>query len=482
MEITVMDSNKQNALEQYEDLLNGGGAAYERIASLFDAGTFVELGRFVKKSTTSFDSEPGNEFEGVVTGYGAIDGKLVFSFVQDSSRMKGAMSEAHAKKIVSLYEAAIRSGAPVIGVFDSAGAKVLEGVSALSGYGSIMKSCAAASGVIPQIAVIAGVCSGSLAAIAEMADIVIASEDEGKLYTCAPNALEARGFKSAGSVKAAAENGGVAIRVKTTGEALACAKKLISLFPSNNSEGSAYTQNGDDANRTVSGSGSAVEDAKEIADSGSLTELFADFGSDVKTYICSIAGITSGIVASADLLSAKGADKTAKFVSLCDSFNIPVVTLVDCAGTVISPESENAPFSAKIARLAHVYGASSTAKVTVITGKAYGCIFTVLGSKTLGADIVYALPDAQISIMPSEAAIEFIYGDQIRAAADPTSEKEEAKKEWAKLCTAVNAARNGDIDDVIAPEELRKRIAASLEMLSGKAAGAPFKKHGNLPL
>ena len=146
-----MNSIKQNTLEQYEDLLNGGGAAYDRIASLFDAGTFVELGRFVKKRTTEFDDGQGNEFEGVVTGYGAIDGKLVFSFVQDFSRMKGAMSEAHAQKIVSVYEAAMKVGAPVIGVFDSAGAKILEGVGALSGYGAVMKAAVAASGVILRL-------------------------------------------------------------------------------------------------------------------------------------------------------------------------------------------------------------------------------------------------------------------------------------------------------------------------------------------
>ena len=180
------NKDKQNTLEQYEDLLKNGGAAYDRIASLFDAGTFVELGRFIKKTTTPFDDAPGGEFEGVVTGYGAVDGKLVFSFVQDFSRMKGAVSEAHAKKIVALYEAAVKAGAPVIGVFDSAGAKVLEGVSVLSGYGAMLKAAASASGVIPQIAVIAGVCSGSTAAVASLADVVIAAEDKGKFFTTAP--------------------------------------------------------------------------------------------------------------------------------------------------------------------------------------------------------------------------------------------------------------------------------------------------------
>ncbi|MBQ9467863.1 MAG: carboxyl transferase [Clostridia bacterium] len=476
-----MDQIKQSTLEHYEDLLNGGGAAYDRISSLFDAGTFVELGRFVKKTTTGYDEAPGNEFEGVVTGYGAVDGKLVFSFVQDLSRMKGAMSEAHAKKIVSLYDAAIKAGAPVIGVYDSAGAKVLEGVSVLSGYGSVMKACASASGVIPQIAVIAGTCSGSLAAIAEMADVVIASADS-KLYVTPPVSLKAQGDKDGGSVREAARSGAVSLVVNTVDEALAQAKKAVLLFPSNNAEGTAYTENGDTANRAVTGAGTPEEIAKEILDAASSIELCAEYAPQTKTFIGSVAGITVGLVAAGGRLSAAGAEKASKFVSFCDSFNIPVITLVDCEGTSLDCEAEKAPFSSKLARLAAVYGSSVNAKVTVITGKAYGAVFTVLGSKTLGADVVYALPSSSISVMPVDAAVEFIYADEIRSAADPMAEKAAKEAAWKEICAPINAARNGDIDDIVAPEELRMRIAATLEMLSGKATSAPYKKHGNLPL
>ena len=477
-----MNTIKQNTLEQYEDLLAGGGTAYDRVACLFDAGTFVELGRFVKKATTEFDDVPGNEFEGVVTGYGAIDGKLVFAFVQDFSRMKGAMSEAHAKKIVSVYEAAMKSGAPVIGVFNSAGAKVLEGVSALSGYGAIMKASATASGVVPQIAVIAGTCSGSLATIASMADVTIAAKDA-SFYINSPFALKAQGEEKAGSAAYAAENGAVSVVTGTVEEALATAKKLVALFPSNSVEGTAYTESADGANRLVYGEGALSDIVSELVDAGSAVELGKAYASETATFVASVGGITTGIVAAGGKLTPKGAEKTAKFVAFCDSFSIPVVTLVDCEGTAACACCEKAPFATKLARLASAYAVSTTPKVTVVTGKAYGTVFTIFGSKTLGADVAYATPAASISVMPTEAAIEFVYSEQIKASADPMAEKAAVTAEWTeKVCSPVTAARNGDIDDIIDPAQLRMRVAAALEMLSGKATTAPYKKHGNLPL
>lgn len=479
---TVMNTIKQSTLEQYEELLAGGGAAYTRITSLFDAGTFVELGRFVKKASTRFDDEAGNEFEGVVTGYGAIDGKLAFAYVQDFSRMKGAMSEAHAKKIVAVYEAALKSGAPVIGVFDSAGAKVLEGVSVLSGYGAVMKAAATASGVIPQISIISGTCSGSAATVASLADIVIGAKDSGKFYINSPFAQAAKGEKAAGTIEEAAKNGAVSLAVSNTEEAIRLAKTLVTLLPSNSVEGTAYNEVADNANRLVSGAGSVEEIVKELVDAGSALTLGGAYAGDTSTVIASIGGITAGIVGVTDKLTAKGAEKAARFVSFCDSFSIPVVTLIDCAGTAECACCEKAPFSAKLARLASAYAVSTNAKVTVIVGKAYGTVFTVLGSKTLGADVVYATPSAKISVMPEEAAVEFVYGEQIRTAADPTAEKEKFTAQWNDISSPVNAARNGDIDDIIDATELRMRVASALEMLSGKATTAPYKKHGNLPL
>lgn len=473
---------KQNTLEQYEDLLANGNAAKQQITSLFDAGTFVELGRFIKKATTEFDECEGNEFEGVITGYGAVNGKLVFAFVQDFSRMKGAMSAAHAKKIVAVYDAAVKSGAPIIGVFNSAGAKLLEGIDVLSGYGSVMKAAANASGVVPQIAIVSGICSGSSATIASMADIVIGATDNGRFYINSPFKQNSKGDKTAGTIEEAAQNGAVSLICATTEEALKNAKALVDLLPSNSAEGTAYNEVGDSATRTISKTGSVYETAVEMVDTGSAVELGATYASESKTFLASVSGITTGIVAVSEKLTATGSEKIAKFVSFCDSFSIPTVTLVDCAGTADCVCCEKAPFSTKLARLANAYALSTNAKITVITGKAYGTVFTMLGSKTLGADIVLATPTAEISVMPTEAAIEFLFAEQIKSASDPMAEKETVTKEWSALCSPVNAARNGDIDDIIDQTELRMRVAAGLEMLSSKATTAPYKKHGNLPL
>jgi len=473
-----MNKIKQETLSEYEALLQNKSTAYDRLCLLFDEGTFVETGRFVKSATTEFDYAQGNEFEGVITGYGAVEGRLVFAYAQDFSRMKGAMSEAHAKKITAIYETALKAGAPVIGILDSAGAKVLEGVGALSGYGAVMKASAKASGIIPQIAIVAGNCTGSLATIASMADIVIGAEESGKYFVNSPIALKAKGMENAGTIKTAAENGSIALTAACPACAIAEAKKIICLLPSNNVEGTAYTETVDDPGRAI-----ASDVAAELLDSASAIELSSAYGTDIKTVLGTVAGITVGVVSATDKLTPAGANKAAKFISFCDSFSIPVVTLVDCEGLVVCPEAEKAPFSAALGRLAMAYASSTNAKVTVITGKAYGQIFTLLGSKALGADIALATEKAIISVMPTEAAVDFVYGEQILSAEDPIAEKKAVTEEWnTKIASPVAAARNGDIDDIIATADIRYRVASALEMLSSKATGEIYKKHGNLPL
>ena len=473
-----MNKIKQETLSEYKVLLENKGTAYDRLCLLFDEGTFVETGRFVKRATTEFDDAKGNEFEGVITGYGAVEGRLVFAYAQDFSRMKGAMSEAHAKKITAIYDAALKAGAPVVAILDSAGAKVLEGVAALAGYGAIMKASAKASGIIPQIAIVAGNCTGSLATIASMADIVIGAEESGKYFVNSPIALKAKGMENAGTIKTAAENGSITLTAACAGCAISEAKKIICLLPSNNVEGTAYTETVDDPGRAI-----ASDVAAELTDNASAVELSAAYGTDIKTVLGTVAGITVGLVSATEKLTPQGANKAAKFISFCDSFSIPVVTLVDCEGLTVSAEAEKAPFSAALARLAMAYASSTNAKVTVVTGKAYGQAFTLLGSKALGADVAFATENAVISVMPTEAAVDFVYGEQILGAEDPIAEKKAVTEEWnTKIASPVAAARNGDIDDIIATEDVRYRVASALEMLSSKATGEIYKKHGNLPL
>ena len=470
-------NTKQKTLDEYKALLDGSSVAYQRLNALFDEGTFLETGRFVKRSTTPADEKAGSEFESVVTGYGAIEGRLVFAYAQDPSRMKGAMSEAQAKKIVALYDAAMKAGAPVVAIIDSIGAKVEEGVAVLAGYGKIMKSVSAASGVIPQIAVVCGTCNGSMATIASMCDISIATKDA-KFYISSPFVLAANGGKGMGTADKAAASGSISGVCADASEAIACAKSIINLLPSNNVEGCAYTETTDTMNRTVS-----AASLEEIADAGSVVELSAANAPEMKTALGSVGGMTVGFVAASGKLSPFGARKIAKFVAFCDSFSLPVVTLVDSEGTVIGAEEENVPFSAKLAQLAAVYASSTNAKVTVITGKAIGAAFTLLGSKALGADVVLATENATIGAMPTEAAVEFLYGKTIRTSLNSAEEKANCTALYENdIASPVNAARNGDIDDVIPTEEIRIRIAAALEMLSAKATADPYKKHGNLPL
>ncbi len=472
-----MEIIKQKTLGEYEAQLNCDSNAYKRIATLFDAGTFVELGKFVKHSSGLFGEE-SCDFEGVVTGYGAVDGKLVFVYSQDFSRMKGAVGTAHAKKIAKVYDMAIKSGAPVIGIIDTAGAKISEGVDALSGYGEIISASAKASGVIPQIAVVCGICSGAMAVVASMADFTIGAKDGGKFFIAPPFNL---GDKS-GTIEIGAKNGSVSIVEENAEGAVKAAKKLIAYLPSNNVEGTAYTETADEATRESVGA-SASEIAESVLDCGSAVKVMAEYGAPVEAYIGSVNGISTGVVAVNGKLTPAGARKAAKFVSFCDNFSIPVLTFVNCEGFEYTSENEKTPFASELSKLAMVYASSTNAKVTVVTGSAIGSAFTLLGSKTLGADVVFATPDSKIAALTTEAALEFIYSDKIYGTENALENKETFKKEWeTKVASPVAAARNGDVDDVVEVGAIRGAVASALEMLSTKATKAPYRKHGNMPL
>ncbi len=495
----MSNSTPTTAAELKDLLAQRSAGAYEQVRSLFDASTFVELGAYVKRTTTEFDSkgDANSEFEGVITGYGAIDGRLVFAFFQDPSRMKGALGAAHAKKICHLYDMALKNGAPVIGIFASAGAKIGEGVDALSGYGAIMKAVSRASGVIPQIAVLGGVCAGCAATVASMFDFVIGATDCAKLYVNAPYAAKcATGDDSIGSIPYAYENGLVTFAEENVSAALAKAKLLLNYLPANNQEGTVYALPSDDENRPnggleallASGSYTAQDLLAELSDCGQYLELQGGYGKSIVTALCQLGGMVVGVVASNRAehdgrLCPACATKAARFISMCDALRIPLLTLIDSDGLCTAPEAESAPFATALAQLAGAYASSQNAKVTVVVGHAYGSVFTLLGSKALGADVVFALDCAKISILAPEAAVEFLYADQIKAADDSAAEKDNLLTEWntyhaSPLC----AARSGDIDDIIDYAEFRARICAAFEMLSAKSESPIVKLHSNLPL
>ncbi len=461
-----------------------GFCARSRIEAFFDAGTFAEMGAYVRRKNNE------NEFEGVICGYGSVNGKLVFAFSQDSSRMKGAFDEMHAKKIADLYTAALKNGAPVVGIFDSCGAIVYDGVSALAGYGLLMKCISDASGVIPQIAVIPGVCAGSAATAAAMFDAVITVKDKTSMYVNSPFLV---GDKTA-TAEYAAENGMAALVATDEHDAYAKARTLVDMLPSNNAEGVIEIAMNDDLNRKVDLTGILSYEGYDmkdvlclIGDGCRFLELYDAYAPEMIVGFTSFGGIVTGVVANqpkenAGALTAKAARKAAKFVSLCDSFGIPVVTLVDAAGLDTSEASANAPYASELARLAMAFTSSENAKVTVVLGKAYGAAYTLMGSKSIGADIALALDRAAISVLPPESAVAFVWNDKV-GGSDPKAAREELEAQWKEMCASpVDAAEKGEIDDIIDSSELRQRICAAVSMLASKSEMYPDRRHVVMPL
>lgn len=451
----------------------GATVGSQKIAALFDSGTFVETGAFMKRAS--------GDMTGVVCGYGAIGGKLVYAFAQDSDRKKGAFDALQAEKIAMLYSMAMKNGAPVVGMFDSAGAVVCDGASAMSAYGKLLKVVSDASGVIPQIAVISGVCSGMAATVAAMFDLMITVKDQSQLFVNAPFVVG----KEVGTVDAAAHNGLSSVVAENDEDANAKVAKLIAMLPSNNAEGVVAEEITDDINRTVNVDGKSGKDViGAIADMGDFVEIGADYAPEMLTGLITLGGVTCGVVANnaaekKGVITADGAKKAAKLIGFCDSLSIPVLTLTDSVGVEISAEAENAPLAAQLGKLAMAYATADTAKITVVTGKAYGAAFTLMGSKALGADMVYALPASEISVMDPASAVAFLWNDRITEK----TTRADLETEWKETnASAEGAAADGSIDDVIAPAELRQRICAAVYMLLMKNDGTPARKHSNLPL
>jgi propionyl-CoA carboxylase beta chain len=455
------------------------------IAALFDTGTFVETGVYVKRSSELIPSEDACEFEGVITGYGAIGGRLVFAFVQDAERCRGAVTAAHADKICALYDLAAGSRAPIIGVFASSGAVVLEGVDVLAGYGRIMRKSSELKGVVPQLAVVDGICSGLTAALCSMFDFIIANERDARLYIAPPSIMKAKfSVADAGAAKPKAPTvAAVDLFAADTQGAVAAVRSLLAYLPSSRHDGTVCGVAEDDPNRsTYINVDSEDYDMRhviaEIADSGVFFELQADASPEILTGFITLNGRVTALVANQPavgegLLTAGAAHKAARLVNFAASYSIPLLTLVDCGGFEYSPVSEFAPYTNELAALASAYSSGRNAKVTVTLGRSYGAPFTLLGSKALGADITFALESAKISIMPPESAVEFVFDAQIKESEDPALARAKLLAGWKNvLSSPVAAARSGAIDDIISSGDLRRRTAAAFEMLAFKAGGS----------
>ena len=469
-----MATKKSKTVSELREELAVESSATSFIESLFDEGTFVQLGAYVKRATTSADGGDGaSDFEGVITGYGAMDGRLVFTFVQDSSRMKGAFGELHARKICGIYDMAMKAGAPIIGVFDSCGAKIEEGIPAMAAYASVMKKASDASGFIPQIAVVNGVCAGSAAAFAAMSDFVIASKNA-DMYVTSPF-LFSGDDKKVSTVERMAESGVCDILCEES-ELCAKVKELISFLPEN-SESEAIVENDDDLNRLTPELEDAIANSdmatiiKSVADNGRVLEVASAYAPEMTCAFISVGGYSCGVVANNPeikhgALTPVAADKASGFVNLCTSFGIPVITLVDSVGTEGTAENESA-YASSVASLAYSYAQAEAPLVTVIIGKAYGASGTVLGSKSVGADVVYATENAIISAISPEATVSFLYGNEAKASDDPEGFKNEKIAEWLdESASSVAAAKCGAVDDIITAEQLRQRICTAIEMMN----------------
>lgn len=441
-------------------------AARTRLTYLFDEGTFTELDPFVTS---------GSDLSGVITAYGYVEGNPVYAFSQDINVKKGALTEAQAKKIVKVYDLAAKTGVPVVGIYDSFGADLSNGCKALNSYGELLMWMSNLSGVVPQISVVAGTCAGTAAMLAESADFVIASEDS-ELFAASNSDIK-------NSAENAGKNGTAAIVAKDDKEAVEAAKNILLKLPQNNL--SPVPMYEFELSEAVFGT-DAVSQAESVCDEGSVIELSADFGKASYTALGSIGGATVGIAATnktTDKLNSDDCTKIARFVRICDSYAIPVITLVDTEGFEANTETEVSGAVRDMTKLAHAYAEATTIKISVVTGNAYGPAFIALAGKGANADLVYALENAVISPLTPVTAVEFLEHDQLKGADDLTSARNALADKYAReKANAAIAAQNGCVDNVIASSQLRDTLVNSIEIMAGKRISRLPKKHSNIQL
>ena len=456
--------------------------ASKRIEALLDENSFVEIGALVTARSTDFNmQEKETPSDGVITGYGIIDGNLVYVYSQDASVLNGTLGEMHAKKITKLYDLALKMGAPVIGLIDCAGLRLQEATDALNGFGEIYMKQTLASGVIPQITGIFGTCGGGLAVIPALTDFTFMEESKAKLFVNSPNAIEGNEISkcNSASAKFQAEETGLVDGIADEAGVLAQIRQLVMMLPANNEDDGSYEECLDDLNRTCADLGEVVYDAvyvlSSISDSNVFFQTKAEYAKDMVTGFIKLNGVTVGAVANNDAeMSARGAKKAAEFVEFCDAFNIPVLTLTNVKGYKATMCSEKSMAKAA-AKLTYAFANATVPKVNVVTGSAYGSAYVAMNSKGIGADMVYAWSNAQIGMMDAKLAAKIMYAD-----ADAATQKEKAA-EYAALQSSVEAAaKRGYVDSIIEAKDTRKYVIGAFEMLFTKREDRPAKKHGTV--
>lgn len=479
--------------------------ARERLHFLLDEGSFEEIGMLVSHRSTDFGLEKEKYLgDGVVTGYGKIDGRLVYVFSQDFTVFGGSLSETHAEKICKVMDLAMKNGAPVIGLNDSGGARIQEGVVSLGGYADIFYRNTIASGVIPQISAIMGPCAGGAVYSPAITDFILMVENTSYMFVTGPNVVktvtheEVTSEQLGGAMTHASKSGVTHFACANEIECIRNVRQLISFIPQNCEEQAPHVsyEGGNEKrpalNKIIPANPNQPYDIREVIqeviDAGSFFEVHKNFAENIVVGFARLAGRSIGIVANqpavlAGVLDIHSSTKAARFVRFCDSFNVPLLVFEDVPGFLPGTDQEWNAIISNGAKLLYAFCEATVPRVTVITRKAYGGAYDVMNSKHIGADMNYAWPTAEIAVMGAKGAAEIIFKNEIAKAADPGAKWKEKEQEYMEtFANPYRAAERGFIDEVIVPEDTRVKLIAAFEMLQNKAVKLPRKKHGNIPL
>ncbi len=480
--------------------------ARDRLDALFQPGTFQEIGLHAEHDCHNFGlEEKPMPADGVVTGTGIVDGRVIAAFSQDFTVGGGALGRIHSRKICDLMDYALKTGCPMIGFNDSGGARIQEGVDSLSAYGQVFFRNVLNSGVVPQIAIVAGPCAGGAAYSPALMDFIIMVKGSANMFICGPEVIQAvTGQKCTmdeigSATMHASVSGNIHFIAESDANAVEITRRLLSYLPSNNLLDPPHRPtpqidlNTDPAmDRLVPDSAKEALDIHKViahlVDPGSLLEVHAQWAQNILVGFARIQGIVVGIVANnsavkAGTLDIDSSDKAARFIRFCNVFNIPLVTLVDIPGFMPGVQQERGGIIRHGAKMLFAYASATVPKITVILRKAYGGAFLAMCSADMGADFVFAWPTAEIAVMGAEGAVKILYRREIAAAKDPKAREAELVKEYReKFCSPYEAARKAMITDVIAPSETRAKVALALRNTLTKRESRPPKKHGTIPL
>lgn len=481
-------------------------SARERLEYFFDEGSFIELDAFIKNRCTRFGMDKMDfEGESVITGYGRVDGRLVYAFSQDFTVTGGALGEMHARKIVKAMDAAVKVGAPIVGLNDSGGARIQEAVDALSGYGDLFFRNAIYSGVIPQISAIMGPCAGGAVYSPALTDFIFMVDKTSQMFITGPQVIKT----VTGEIVSAEDLGGAMTHNSTSGnvhflagtdkECLDNIRQLLSYLPSNNMEKAERKGETAELNKQLTELNDLIPESpnkaydihdvfRPIIDNGEFFEYQRYFAKNLVTGFARINGKSVGIVANqpqvmAGCLDMNAGDKAARFIRTCNAFNIPLLTIVDVPGFLPGTTQEYSGIIRHGAKILYAYSEATVPKVTLITRKAYGGAYVAMCSKSLGADMVFAWPTAEIAVMGSDGAVNIIFKREIDKAEDKEGTRRRILEEYAaEFATPYKAAERGFVDDVIEPQATRQRVIDAFNVLENKREKRPAKKNGNMPL